>query len=110
MSSGDPTVLSRTVETLLQQMGVTQYEPRVVAMLCAFLAVHTKDIINTAEDYSVHAGRDSRDIQASDIHLALNAKGPALNAGFDPVLPTGLPSKPSTNLLGQIAARVNAVP
>ena len=99
------------VDDLLKQMGVEEYEPRVVYQILEFISLYTQGVIETAEEYALHSG--SKEIQHQDVSLALGkAKGPTGTNDplgvYEPVIPTGFPSKPNAQLLKLVAEKLNA--
>uniref|UniRef100_A0A7S2YXA8 Transcription initiation factor TFIID subunit 9 n=1 Tax=Chloropicon laureae TaxID=464258 RepID=A0A7S2YXA8_9CHLO len=108
------------VEELLKEMGVEEYEPKVVYQILEFANLYVKGVVEAAEEYALHAGRGPGDITQADISLATGKSG--LGSGFaaagqadplgvfEPVVPNGFPSKPNVQLLKKMAARINARP
>ena len=63
------------------------------------------------QEYAEHAGRAGEEIAWKDIALALGkSKGPQMDplGVFDPVIPSGFPTKPNAQLLRAIAQRANS--
>ena len=102
---------ARAVADLLKESGVLAHEPRVVYQLVEFITTYVHGVLETAEEYAEHAGRMTEQITWPDIALAIGkSKGPQVDplGVFEPVLPSGFPSKPNAQLLKTMAESVNA--
>ncbi|CAF3550852.1 unnamed protein product [Rotaria sp. Silwood1] len=56
------------VQTMLQEMGITNYEPKLIPMVLDFMHQYTTDVLEEAKLYSIHAGR--KQVELEDIKLA----------------------------------------
>ncbi|CAF1027649.1 unnamed protein product [Didymodactylos carnosus] len=56
------------VQTMLQEMGITNYEPKLIPMVLDFMHKYTTDILEEAKLFSIHAGR--KQVELDDIKLA----------------------------------------
>ena len=107
------TDMALSVKQLLREMGVEDYEPRVVYQVLEFAKLYTQNVVSTAEEYAAHAQRQV--VSHSDVSLALGKGSKGGPSGdplgvLDPVMPTGFPSKPNVQLLRAVAAKVNTKP
>ncbi|XP_041482954.1 transcription initiation factor TFIID subunit 9-like [Lytechinus variegatus] len=57
---------------ILKDMGVTDYEPRVINQMLEFAYRYVTDVLDDSQVYSGHAGR--RDIDVEDIKLAIQTR------------------------------------
>ncbi|QDZ20229.1 subunit 9 of transcription initiation factor TFIID [Chloropicon primus] len=111
MASNHVPYAARVVADLLKEMGVEEYEPRVVYQLLEFITTYAHGVLNTAEEYAEHAGRVAEEIVWQDIALAIGkSRGPQVDplGVFEPVVPSGFPAKPNAQLLKTMAERINA--
>ena len=79
-------------------------------LLSVSVSVSLRRSLRTQE-YAEHAGRAGEEIAWKDIALALGkSKGPQMDplGVFDPVIPSGFPTKPNAQLLRAIAQRANS--
>ncbi|CAF1382180.1 unnamed protein product [Adineta ricciae] len=56
------------VQTMLQEMGITNYEPKLIPMVLDFMHQYTTDVLEEAKLFSIHAGR--KQVELEDIKLA----------------------------------------
>jgi len=68
---------AKAIISILESMGVKEYEPRVVNMLMEFMHRYVSDILQDAQIYASHANKPAIDFD--DIRLATQAK---VNFGF----------------------------
>ncbi|WZN61157.1 subunit 9 of transcription initiation factor TFIID [Chloropicon roscoffensis] len=111
VTPGHAPSVARAVSDLLKEMGSEDHEPRVVYQLVEFITTYVHGVLGTAEEYAEHAGRAGEEIAWKDIALALGkSKGPQMDplGVFDPVIPSGFPTKPNAQLLRAIAQRANS--
>jgi transcription initiation factor TFIID subunit 9B len=60
------------MRALLQSMGATQYEPRVVLQLAERMRKYTADLLYDSRDYAEHATRHTIDV--ADVRLAVQER------------------------------------
>ncbi|CAF1192253.1 unnamed protein product [Adineta steineri] len=56
------------VQTMLQDMGITNFEPKLIPMVLDFMHQYTTDVLEEAKLFSIHAGR--KQVELEDIKLA----------------------------------------
>ncbi|EJW83910.1 hypothetical protein WUBG_05181 [Wuchereria bancrofti] len=87
---------AQVMEAILKEMGITDYEPRVISQMLEFAYRYTAEILEDARSISEHAGK--KQIDESDVQFAID------NAGF------WKSERPSRQLLVEFAEQKNAVP
>uniref|UniRef100_A0A0R3S310 Transcription initiation factor TFIID subunit 9 n=1 Tax=Elaeophora elaphi TaxID=1147741 RepID=A0A0R3S310_9BILA len=87
---------AQVMEAMLKEMGVTDYEPRVISQMLEFAYRYTAEILEDARSISEHAGK--KQIDEADVQFAID------NAGF------WKSERPSRQLLVEFAEQKNAVP
>ncbi|PKI71671.1 transcription initiation factor TFIID subunit 9-like [Punica granatum] len=63
---------ARIVKSLLESMGVEEYQPRVVHQFLELWYGYVVDLLSDAQVYSEHAGKDG--IDCDDVKLAIHSK------------------------------------
>ncbi|CAN6480229.1 unnamed protein product [Victoria cruziana] len=63
---------AKVVRSLLESMGVQQYEPRVIHQFLELWYRYVVDVLTDAQTYSEHAGKPS--IDCDDVKLAIQSK------------------------------------
>ena len=66
---------AKLVISVLESMGVEEYEPRVLTGLLEYMHRYCAEVFTASADYATHAGRDALDAQ--DVHLATKLKAAA---------------------------------
>lgn len=64
-------VVAQTIYSILNQLGVEEAEPKVLHQLMEFVFRTTSDYLELASIYAEHAGRD---LEVSDVQLAIQNK------------------------------------
>lgn len=85
MSEESPNTIPRdalVMDEILRQMGVREYDPRVVAQLLEFTHRYVSELIKDADDYRQHAGRDK--LSLGDVQVARETRD---QFSFTPSLP-----------------------
>jgi transcription initiation factor TFIID subunit 9B len=85
------------LDEILRQMGVSEYNPRVIAQLLEFMHRNVLEVLQDSLDYRDHSGRKDLDIE--DVKVAINTRD-AMNL-VDP---------PPREVLQGIARQCNAQP
>jgi len=60
------------VAMLLREMGLKEWEPRVVPQLLEFMHRYVSEVLVDAQDYAVHAGHQA--VDTKDVKLAVEAR------------------------------------
>ncbi|XP_039250129.2 transcription initiation factor TFIID subunit 9-like [Styela clava] len=63
---------AQVITSILKDMGVTEYEPRVINQLLEFVYRYVTDVLDDAKLYSSHAGNSS--ISREDVKFAIQMK------------------------------------
>lgn len=87
---------AQVMEAILKEMGIADYEPRVISQMLEFAYRYTTEILEDARSISEHAGK--KQIDEADVQFAID------NSGF------WKSERPSRQLLVEFAERKNAVP
>ncbi|VDK76575.1 unnamed protein product [Litomosoides sigmodontis] len=87
---------AQVMEAILKEMGVADYEPRVISQMLEFAYRYTAEILEDARSISEHAGK--KQIDEADVQFAID------NTGF------WKSERPSRQLLVEFAEQKNAVP
>jgi transcription initiation factor TFIID subunit 9B len=85
------------IDEILRQMGVVEYNPRVIAQLLEFMHRNVLEVLQDSLDYRDHSGRKDLDIE--DVKVAINTRD-AMNL-VDP---------PPREVLQGIARQCNSQP
>ncbi|KAF3775254.1 Transcription initiation factor TFIID subunit 9 [Nymphaea thermarum] len=88
---------AKVVKSLLESMGVQQYEPRVVHQFLELWYRYVVDVLTDAQTYSEHAGKPS--IDCDDVKLAIQSK---VNFSFS--------QPPPREVLLELARNRNKIP
>ncbi|KAJ4461433.1 putative TATA binding protein associated factor 21kDa subunit [Paratrimastix pyriformis] len=64
---------AQSLELILKQMGITEYEPRVIPQLMEFMHRYLVDIYRDAQCYAEHASRQDK-LELDDVKLAIRSK------------------------------------
>lgn len=87
------------VNSVLQSMGVEDYDPRVAHQLLDFVYRYVTDVLLDAEAYAEHAGAPVGAVDTESVMIAIQARG--VHSFVQP---------PSQDLTLQLAEEVNAQP
>merc|ERR1719228_527013 len=85
------------MRSILKDMGITEYEPRVVQQMLEFAYRYTTEVLEEAKVYSNHAKKKTIDVE--DVKLAVTNRND--RTGRAP---------PRIDLLNEIARQKNALP
>lgn len=88
---------AQTIAAILEDMGITEYEPRLINQLLEFTYKYVTDTIDTAMVYSAHAGK--KNIDVDDIKIAVQTQ-----------LDHTLTNPPPRDLLLDVAKHKNSIP
>uniref|UniRef100_A0A914XMI7 Transcription initiation factor TFIID subunit 9 n=1 Tax=Plectus sambesii TaxID=2011161 RepID=A0A914XMI7_9BILA len=87
---------AQVMAAIVRDMGVTEYEPRVLSQLLEFAFRYTSDVLIDARTLSEHAGKKA--IDADDVRLAI-----------DTMIDSTFTQPPPRQLLQELAKEKNAV-
>lgn len=68
---------AKTVKTILESMGVTRFEPRVINQFLDLWYRYVVDVLGDAQTYAEHAGKAA--IDCDDVKLAIQSR---VNSSF----------------------------
>ncbi|VDN03994.1 unnamed protein product [Thelazia callipaeda] len=88
---------AQVMQAILKDMGITEYEPRVISQLLEFAYKYTTEILDDARSVSEHAGK--KQIDETDVQFAI-----------DNAASTWKSERPNKQLLVEFAEQKNAVP
>lgn len=88
---------AKTVKTILESMGVTRFEPRVINQFLDLWYRYVVDVLGDAQTYAEHAGKAA--IDCDDVKLAIQSR---VNSSFQ--------QPPPRELLVDLAKARNSIP